>query len=74
MSQPKIFVNVDVSDAEKQRIEREEQFWTGPKLIGLTFATLAVALVLLFVMAESTSETYWPDWLTPGGVDSELER
>ena len=44
--------NVPMSDAMAARTEKEDAFWTGPRLIGLSFATLAVAFTLLWSMAE----------------------
>ena len=44
--------NVPMSDAMAARTEKEDAFWTGPRLIVLSFATLAVAFTLLWLMAE----------------------
>ncbi|HSN84368.1 MAG TPA: hypothetical protein VLS88_17440 [Polyangiales bacterium] len=44
--------NVPMSDAMAARTEKEDSFWTGPKLILLSFATLAVVFALLWSMAE----------------------
>jgi hypothetical protein len=44
--------NVPMSDAMAARTEKEDTFWTGPRLIGLSFVTLAVAFTLLWSMAE----------------------
>jgi hypothetical protein len=44
--------NVPMSDAMAARVEKEDAFWTGPRLIVLSFATLAVAFTLLWSMAE----------------------
>jgi hypothetical protein len=43
------------------RIEREEATWTGPKFIGLLFATIAVALVFIFTIASypTVSRPFW---------------
>lgn len=46
------YINVPVSDAERQRIEREEATWTGPKLIALCAVTLGGALLLLWAMSN----------------------
>ncbi len=44
--------NVPMSDAMAGRTEKEDAFWTGPRLFGLAFVTLAVAFTLLWSMAE----------------------
>lgn len=44
--------NVPMSDAMAARTEKEDAFWTGPKLIVLSFVTLAVCFVLLWSMSE----------------------
>jgi hypothetical protein len=44
--------NVPMSDSMAARTEKEDAFWTGPRLIGLSFATLAVAFALLWSMAQ----------------------
>ncbi len=76
MPQPKIYINVPMSEAERKRVEREEHFWTAPRLVGLMFASLAVALTVLYSMANyvdgGKSETYWDTWLYPGGMINEL--
>lgn len=73
MPTPKIYINVQMDEANRKRLEAEEHFWTGPKLIGLAATTLGIALVVLWFAASSTSETYWDRWLIPAGVDHELE-
>jgi hypothetical protein len=73
MPEPKIYINVPMSDAQEQRIVREEHFWTAPRLVLLTVGTLAVALVVLYLMANVKSETYWDNWLLPAGIQHELE-
>ena len=44
--------NVPMSDRMAERTTKEDEFWSGPKLIVLGFATLAVAFVLLWMMAD----------------------
>jgi hypothetical protein len=44
--------NVPMSDAMATRVEKEDAFWTGPRLIVLSFVTLALAFALLWSMAE----------------------
>jgi len=65
MGDPKIFVNVQVGSEDRERIAREEAFWTGPRLLGLAVATLGAALVVLYAAASTTSESTWSDWLMP---------
>ena len=49
---PDTYNNVPMSDSMAERTVKEDAFWTGPKLILLSFATLAVAFTLLWLMAE----------------------
>ena len=44
--------NVPMSDGMASKVEKEDSFWTGPKLIVLSFVTLAVAFALLWSMAQ----------------------
>lgn len=44
--------NVPMSDSMAARTAKEDAFWTGPRLILLSFATLAVAFILLWSMAQ----------------------
>lgn len=44
--------NVPMSDSMAARTEKEDAFWSGPKLIVLSFVTLIVAFALLWSMAE----------------------
>ena len=44
--------NVPMSDSMAARTEKEDTFWTGPKLIGLSFVTLGVCFALLWAMAQ----------------------
>jgi hypothetical protein len=64
--EPKIVVNVPMSSAARERIVGQQQRWTGPRLVMLSVGTLAIALVVLYLMASTTSQTYWDDWLIPG--------
>ena len=67
--------NVPMSDGMAARTEKEDTFWTGPKLVVLGFATLAVAFALLWSMAEgiigpaqhNTNEGHEVHFLQPGG-------
>lgn len=58
------------------RIAREEATWTGPKFVGLLFATLAVALAVIYTISSVPTESrpYWdfswyPFGKTPHGDD-----
>jgi hypothetical protein len=62
----KAFANVPMSEGEQKAYQQSEEFWTGPRLVALTAGTLGVALVVLYLMAQVTSETTWSDWLIPG--------
>lgn len=44
--------NVPMSDSMAAKTEKEDAFWTGPKLVGLSFLTLALSFGLLWAMAE----------------------
>ena len=44
--------NVPMSDSMAARTDKEDAFWTGPKLIVLSFVTLGVCFALLWAMAE----------------------
>lgn len=61
----KEFVNVPVSRSDEKRIAREERTWTGRRLSVLCVVFLGICLVALYVMAQTTSETTWTDWLLP---------
>jgi hypothetical protein len=58
------------------RIAREEATWTGPRFIGLMFATLFVALVVIYLIASypTKSRPFWdlswyPFGKTPSAQD-----
>ncbi len=70
MSEPKIYVNVTVDPAGRDRIEREEKAWTGPRLVVLCGVTLIAVFGFLYFIASVKSESYWDDWYVPGGVVS----
>lgn len=67
--------NVPMSDRMAVRVAKEDAFWTGPKLIILGFATLALSFGLLWSMAEGIigPVQHEADWghevhmLQPGG-------
>ena len=67
--------NVPMSERLAARTEKEDAFWTGPKLIFLSFVTLGVAFALLWAMAQgiigptqhNTNEGHEEHFLQPGG-------
>lgn len=63
--EPRIYVNVPVSEKDERRIVREEKTWTGLRLSIFCVLFLGACLVALYVMASTTSETTWTDWLWP---------
>jgi hypothetical protein len=77
MPEPKIYINVQMSETQKNRVEREEHFWTATNLVLLMIVTLGAALALLYTMANvidgGKSETYWDNWIYPAGIQSELD-
>ncbi len=73
MPNPKVYINVQMSDDQRKRLEREEHFWTAPRLVALAATTLGTALVVLYLMSSVTTETYWDGWLDPAGINHELE-
>jgi hypothetical protein len=70
-----LYNNVPMSDRMAERTRKQDLFWTGPRLIGLSFATLAVAFALLWSMAEGkigptvhdSNEGHEVHFLQPGG-------
>jgi hypothetical protein len=68
-----------MAETEEQRaarIAQEEANWTGPKFIALMFATLAVALMVIYGIASYPTESrpYWdlswyPFGTTPKAAD-----
>ncbi len=65
------------TEAERSaRIAHEEATWTGPKLVGLMFATLAVALLVIFTIASypTKSRPFWDfSWYPFGKTPSEAD-
>ena len=67
--------NVPMSDGMAARTEKEDAFWNGPKLIGLSFVTLGVAFALLWAMAQGiigptqydATDGHEEHFLQPGG-------
>ena len=64
-----------MSDAMAARTEKEDAFWTGPKLIVLSFLVLTACFALLWAMAQGIigPEQHDANWghevhlLQPGG-------
>lgn len=48
-------INVPVSDADKRRIEAEEESWNGKKLVVFGAIFLGFCLVTLYVLANLTT-------------------
>ena len=53
-----------------KRLEKDDAFWDGPRLIGLLFGTLAIALTVIFVISSLKSGDY--SW-HPFAHDNERE-
>ncbi len=49
---PETYNNVPMSDEAAAKVARSDRFWTGPKFIILSFATLGAAFALLWACAE----------------------
>lgn len=41
-----------MSETHEQRIAREEEYWTTPRLLGLGFVFLSACIVLIYVFAS----------------------
>ena len=65
----------ETQEARLARIAREEETWTGPKFIGLLFATLAVALTVIYTIASypTDSRPYWDFSWYPFGKTPSVE-
>ncbi len=67
--------NVPMSDRMAERTEKEDAFWSGPRLVVLAFVTLGFCFALLWAMAEGVigPTQHEADWghethlLQPGG-------
>lgn len=67
--------NVPMSENLAARTQKEDAFWTGPKLIGLSLLTLGVAFALLWSMAQGiigptqhdANDGHEVHFLQPGG-------
>jgi hypothetical protein len=46
------------NDEIQKRLERDDEFWTGPRFVGLLFGTLGVALAFIYFIASVRSGDY----------------
>jgi hypothetical protein len=53
----KTFVNVPMDPENEERVQREEDTWTGPRLMIFGSAFLGICLVILYVLANLTTWT-----------------
>lgn len=60
-----VYLNVHTSEGERERIAKEEEFWTGRRLAALCAVSLGISLVVLYLLAEWKSETQFPIFLIP---------
>lgn len=44
-------VNLPVDEADEERIRKQDQQWSGPKLVMLAAGVLAVAIAVLYAVA-----------------------
>ena len=60
----KPYNNVPMSEGMAERAAQQDTFWSGPKLVGLAFATLALCFGLLWAMAEGIigPDQHEADW------------
>jgi hypothetical protein len=68
-------VMAETEEQRLARIAREEAAWNGPKFIGLLFATLAVALMVIYTIASYPTESrpYWDFSWYPFGATPKAE-
>lgn len=45
-------------DEIQKRLERDDEFWTGPRFVGLLFGTLGVALAFIYFIASVRTGDY----------------
>ena len=45
-------------DEIQKRLERDDEFWTGPRFVGLLFATLGVTLTFIYFIASVRTGDY----------------
>lgn len=67
-----------MAESHEERFEREQEYWTGPKLFGALIATLLVALTVIYTMAshpgsQPSQEGPWNWSWSPFGTDPGLE-
>lgn len=41
-----------MTESDEQRIAREEEYWTGPRLFGFGLAFLGACIVVIYTMAS----------------------
>lgn len=58
-------INVEMTAEEEARCHREDDAWTGAKLVWLTIGSLAVALVILYAMAMTSAVITYDNFLWP---------
>jgi hypothetical protein len=65
----------ETAEQRATRIAREEETWTGPKFVGLLFATLFVALVVIYTIAAYPTESrpFWDLSWYPFGTTPKAE-
>lgn len=62
---PDYHLNVPMDSDMADRTIRQERAWSGFKLSVFAVVFLAICLVVLYLMAGTTSQTTWGDWLLP---------
>ncbi len=68
-----------MSGYDEQRIAREEEAYSGPKLVGLLAATLIVALTVIYTIAshpgsQASQSGPWNFSWDPWGADPTKEQ
>jgi hypothetical protein len=51
----KTFVNVPMDKENEERVQREEETWTAPRLIVFGSVFLGICLVILYALANLTT-------------------
>ena len=69
MSDPNTFINVPMSPADEERVRAADKMWSGPRLIGLLFLTLAFAFTVLFLSSQHILGPEMPEQpFSPGAL------
>ena len=68
-----------MAETHEERFEREQEYWSGPKLFMALIVTLAFALTLIYTIAshpgsQPSQEGPWNWSWHPFGADPNLER